>query len=196
MRPKRIIALEPPEAPTICVATDTQADSRPSAGYLQIDPLDGSRRGGYTVLQPEWLAAVGFDKEAIRSGKNPIGQCEAAAVLLTLWNERKKLARRNVIWFIDNTSDLHAFVRGSSSNQHIDRAVQAFHILACRLHCVVWFDYVPSAANWSDGVSRHGFNDPFARQHSFKLRWTPLNPEWWPCSLNELWTKFGQTAME
>ena len=47
-----------------------------------------------------------------------------------------------------------------------------------------------------DGVSRRGFNDPFARQHNFQLRWAPLKPEWWSCSLTELWTKFGETAME
>ena len=29
-----------------------------------------------------------------------------------------------------------------------------------------------------------------------QLRWAPLNPEWWSCSLKELWTKFGETAME
>ena len=88
-----------------------------------------------------------------------------------------------------------SFVKGGSSNSAIDRTVQAFHFLCCHLHCQVWFEYVRSEANWSDGISRNGFTDEFAIDYGFELMWAPVCNAWWCDSLGEIWSDFKRTTV-
>ncbi len=194
-KPAKVLPLNRSDVPPIVIASDAQADAAPTGGYLLFDPADGSKVGGVTRFSPAWLELVGFTQRDLRDGANPIGQCEAAQILAAAWAERGRCANRNVIWFADNTSDLHALVKGGSTNVALDRTVQAFHILCCHINCNVWFEYVPSAANWSDGVSRCGFADAFAREQGFALKWAPVLDTWWSLGLVDLWATLRRTAV-
>ena len=141
------------------------------------------------------MEVVGFPQSSIIGGANPIAQCEAAMVLSALWDLRSRCKDRQVVWFLDNTSALHSFIKGGSSNEALDRTVQAFHFLSHACRCNVWLEFVPSNSNWSDGISRTGFADGFANEHGFVLSWTTVAIEWWKMSLGELWSTF-ETAVD
>ena len=50
MEPKREAPVRPPATRHIVVASDAQADTAPSGGYLLFDPSTGAKRGGYFSL--------------------------------------------------------------------------------------------------------------------------------------------------
>ena len=73
------------------------------------------------------------------------------------------------MYFIDNTSALHCLIKGSAKDWHIDRAVAITHLIAALCGLNIHFEFVESAANWADSVSRDLDCDQFAVRHGFQL---------------------------
>ena len=76
----------------------------------------------------------------------------------------------------------------------MDRAVAITHMLAFQLQTRIWWEYVPSSANWSDGISRLLGHDPWAAEQGFVTREVDLPVQLWLDSLAELWARI-RTAL-
>ena len=72
-----------------------------------------------------------------------------------------------IVWFVDNVAALMALIKGRSDHEELDHMAQIAHSLLFHLHCFAFFEWVPSSSNWSDGISRDGFRDPWLRRHRF-----------------------------
>ena len=103
-----------------------------------------------------------------------------AAILLGVLEEAPALVGRDVIWFVDNTSALFAAIKGCAGEASMDKMICIAHLIATAFNFRIYFEYIESDANWSDGASRNGGNDPFLFQEGFKVgqadlsTWTDL----------------------
>ena len=115
------------------LATDAQADSRPSGGYLAV--IDGDRVGGFCVFPHKALEAMECGGEE----DNPITQCEGVMLPLTLLQLGSRLKGRSIVWLVANTWALMSIVKGTSRNKSLDVTVSWFHFLLCKYRIEVWF---------------------------------------------------------
>ena len=83
LEPKREAPVRAPSLPHVIAASDAQADSWPTGGFLVLDPSTGDKYGEYFTFHQEFLTLVGFPPEQLKDG-NPIAQCEAAAVVMVM----------------------------------------------------------------------------------------------------------------
>ena len=148
---------------------------------------DGSSRALFAELPEELLTLWGFPRKERQTGRNPIAVCEAAVVLLSLWQWRHLLKGCSVLWYIDNAVSLHSIVKGMSKEVSISRVAEAICIISYRLDIHVWYEFVASKDNWSDGVSRVGFQDELIQ--NIAAICTPLecSSQWWTMPLAECW---------
>ena len=105
--------------------------------------------------------------------------------------EKERLWGRQLLWFLDNTVALFCFIKGCSGNHAVERAVQAFHTAAYATQTNAWFEFVPSAQNWADGISREGREDPFWQENGFSFREVQVPTALWRCSLPTMWSSQG-----
>lgn len=79
------------------------------------------------------------------------------------------LRHRDALWFVDNECAVSALIRASSRQPDIHQIAQfsqaAYHSLQCR----VWFEWIDSASNPSDGLSRSGLLDEWSQQQGWTL---------------------------
>ena len=59
----------------------------------------------------------------------------------------------------------------------VEVAVQAAHLLWLHLGCRVWIEWIDSASNPADGLSRQGLADPWTQEQQWDLS-TPGLPPW------------------
>ncbi len=116
------------------------------------------------------LAMWGYTFQSLQEGAQPIALCEAAMVPLSLLQWPEKFRGRRMVWYVDSTAAMPSFVRGVSANPDLERIVGLFRMLAYHLDVQVWFEWVDSDSNWSDGVSRDLASDPFAAELGFRLQ--------------------------
>ena len=96
-----------------------------------------------------------------------IAQLELYMVFVGMLQFASVIRGRRDIWFIDNIAALMALVRGRSNSESLDSMARAVHAAAYALRAWIYFDWVESAANWSDGISREGLRDAWYRRHRF-----------------------------
>ena len=92
----------------------------------------------------------------LEDGANPIQCCEAAMIPWVLAFMAAAWRRRQIIWYIDNTSALYSIVKGSWRHAAVNRAIAIAHFFMYKHDNSVRWEFVDSKANWSDGVSRRG----------------------------------------
>ena len=63
---------------------------------------------------------------------------------ITLASWPQLFRTRKVVWYVDNTSALAAFVKGASANAHLERIVGILWVLAHHLQCDIWVEWVDS----------------------------------------------------
>eukprot|EP00434_Breviolum_minutum_P039847 symbB.v1.2.035390.t1/scaffold4753.1/size44016/3 len=121
------------------------------------------------VLRLGWVI---FDGTAVPVGRS----CVVPPAVLESWLERRQqispgeticgllvpivhpevLRSRDVLWFIDNECAVSSLIKASSPQSDIHLIAQfsqaAYHALQAR----VWFEWIDSASNPSDGLSRAG----------------------------------------
>ena len=56
-----------------------------------------------------------------------------------------------------------------SANEGLTRSVAAVQMLTYQYKFRVWYEFVPSAQNWADGVSRPGAADPWVQKCAFPV---------------------------
>ena len=88
-------------------------------------------------------------------------------VLFALVARPAYFRRRRGLWFIDNTAALMALVRGRSDSPDLARMAQLIHLALFTYDCWIWWEWIPSKANWSDSISREGADDAWHQANSF-----------------------------
>ena len=106
-----------------------------------------------------------FDLWDSQSAK--IAQLELCVIVMTIASMASELRGHHCLWFVDNIASLMSLIRGRSSTLELDAMTGIVHSMLCGLQCMIYWEWVASADNWSDGVSRDGSADPWLRRHSF-----------------------------
>ena len=101
------------------------------------------------------------------------------------WNSL--LCRRSVVWYIDNTSAMASFLKGASKNAHLERIVAITWITAYYLKIDIWFEWVDSESNWSDGISRDLGEDDVSSRLGFHTEGVSPDMQWWNDDLSNIW---------
>jgi hypothetical protein len=192
-RPRREFNCVAKHMPLVIIASDAQADpgSQPGCGYMMLDARTGERHGRCCSIPEDLLQAWGYGKAVRDAGGNPIAICEAAVIAAAIVAEGEALAGCEVVWFVDNTTALYAFVAGTSANASVERASHIVHFVAYRWNIRIWFEFIDSGGNWADGVSRDLQDDMWARRHRFEVRNLDMTALYWMQSLPELWRSLG-----
>ena len=99
--------------------------------------------------------------------------------LVALHNHPEVFRGADVLIFIDNMSALIGCIKGSSRVADSTAISGAIHILLAALGARAHFEWVPSASNPSDGLSRMGAADPLASSMGWELFGASL-PPWRP----------------
>ena len=154
--PRREIFLDRPSRPPVMIWSDAMYETsspQPAAGgFVAIFPEEGHD-------QPEevFFSSDVTSSEVMRSfldRKQYIGQLEILYAVSPYWTLGSRLAGRQVIHFIDNTSACAALVKGYSACMDSGLLVNAFHAFNVGLRADVFFEYVRSKANIGDLPSR------------------------------------------
>ena len=107
-----------------------------------------------------------------------IGQGELLAGPLALAVLRAELSDQSVIWLIDNQSAMTAMIKGASPIQDNCRLAVVLTMLLNQNSTKAWFEFVDTAANPSDGLSRGGYADPEVQARLASGAWLAADP---PC---------------
>ena len=73
---------------------------------------------------------------------------------ILLHHESGSIARRDIIWMVDNTAALGGVIKGASGLAVSERLIALFWMQAYALDLRLWIEYIDSRGNWSDGISR------------------------------------------
>ncbi|CAE8593710.1 unnamed protein product, partial [Polarella glacialis] len=150
------IHLAVPPVQRFVVASDAALEipRHGAGGYLEVwNPLQADKyRSGFAVTIPEgvydlWSEAV-----------HHIAQLELLTVLVALVSYSNRYRGRRGVWFIDNTAALMAMVRGRSDSADLDRLALMIHAAMFALEVWIYFEWVETKSNWSDGISRDAEN--------------------------------------
>ena len=74
------------------------------------------------------------------------------------------------VWFIDNVAALMALGNGRSNRESLDEITRVAHLLSFGMRAVPYYEYVQSASNWSDEISREGLAGRWAKDRRFELQ--------------------------
>ena len=85
---------------------------------------------------------------------------------------------------------MHSFVEGTSGNVHLEKIVNYQAMIMYHFQAEVWYDWVESAANWADGISRLFGADPFVAANGFVVAEAKPNISW----ANEAWLQLWHRA--
>ena len=164
-RPKRLFHTLPSYPSRFCVASDAALET----------PGQGS--GGFLIV---WFNELSQLREAFVAdippaiytlwspGDRKIAQLELIMVLYGLVARPDQFRHRRGIWFIDNTAALMALIRGRSDSRDLEHMSQMIHLILYALDCWIYWEWIPSKSNWSDSISRLGYDDPWSKANVFK----------------------------
>ena len=163
LRPHRCYPLDISIAPRFIIASDAAQDEprQGSAAALLLYP-SGFR--AVLVLKVDYRMFDLWDEQPAKIVQLDIELC---VILMTIACVASDLRGRHCLWFVDNIASLMSLIRGRSSTLELDTMAGIIHSMLCGLQCMIYWEWVASADNWSDGVSRKGPADPSLRQHSF-----------------------------
>ena len=164
VQPKRIVAIRDTCDSRFCAASDAAYEAAKGSGGYLIVTLPMSRheqRIGCVVQIPSQVYSLWGDHETY------IAQLELMMILAAILRHGPKLKHTKGIWFVDNVAALMALVRGRSNEPALDHMALLIHAALFVLHAVIYFEWVESGANWSDGISREGLQDSWHRQNHF-----------------------------
>ena len=142
-----------------------------------------SSKAGIVCLAPPWL----FPLLCERKTQIAVGEL-FAAFFAFLWFP-SVLAESSVVGYVDNMGVIHTVVNGASTAVDLGSISMALHRRTVHLKCRVWWEYVASASNISDGGSRIGVACEVSRAAGISLREVafPSLPPLFPLVHPRLW---------
>lgn len=165
----RCIDVLPLKSPCTVIYSDAsynQEDGTGAMGYVAFVP-NHPPVGGAATFPPDIL-------EWFQDRKQQIAPCELFLALVVPWNIGKMMQGQDIVWYIDNQSAIATLVRGTSGCIDMSQIAATAHLFFARLHCRVWFEYVQSESNPSDGLSRDGVRDKWTRNQPWALHQAAL----------------------
>ena len=171
--PPRLVSLVPLGSRPVRVYSD--ASYEPSA--------EVPARIGFVCFPTEQQQPVGMSVDIPDSvlGKFQVRQtqinvCEALAGVLIPTNIPELIRGQDVVWYIDNQSACQVLMKGASSIRDLSILAAVTQLLLTRLGCRVYWEYVESDSNPSDGLSRGGLSDEWTLQQGWQLRSASMPP--------------------
>ena len=128
----------------------------------------------HNVVCAGWMTVEPRVTEVWKPRTQQIFPAEVLAVSAALANHPESFRNRDVSWFIDNESDCSTLIRGASCEEDVCSIAECTALMAMRLNCRIWYEWVDSNAIPSDGRSRLGAADP--RYGSISTK--GATPEW------------------
>ena len=105
--------------------------------------------------------------------RQQINQCELFTAHTLIANEAECLRDSDPVWYIDNMSAAMALIKVSSAKADTIAIAVALHAIFARLGVRVWVEYVESASNPADGLSRAGLEDPWILAQGWAFKKVP-----------------------
>ena len=166
--PARIIPLATAPVRQVILYTDaaTRTDRALRLGILLCELGQPSFCASLDV--PDWV----IDTWHFRS--TYIGQGELLAVPVALQILEHRLRGRYITWYIDNTSAASAAIKGASPTEDNSPMALVAALLAASMGCRIWVEYIGSAQNPSDVLSRDGYDAPEVRDNIANGTWVRL----------------------
>ena len=124
-----------------------------------------------TLTESRQASVVAIPQEAYSYWGNMetyISQLELLMVVVAILRQGTALKGRRGLWFIDNVAALMALIRGRSSVNSLDQMAMLVHAAACSFQVQFYFDWVASESNWSDQISRIGWEDEWLHRNGFQ----------------------------
>ena len=106
----------------------------------------------------------------LRERKQQITPCEMMPPLYFLCDFPQYLQGRDVIWFIDNEAAVACLVKGTSREKDMGCISAGIHLMCAKLSCRMYFEWIPTESNASDGLSRDGIADTWSGQQGWTLQ--------------------------
>ena len=75
---------------------------------------------------------------------------------------------------MDNVAALMTMVRGRANSPDLDRMAEILQGAMYALGVWIYFEYIESDANWSDGISRSGLQDKWQSANGFQSSHCPF----------------------
>ena len=122
--------------------------------------------------------------------KSQICACEALIVPQLLIQKPELFAGCDVVWFIDNESACSSLIRGGSRQDDIATLSALTHLAMLRSGTRIWFEWIDSDSNPSDGLSRDGLTDAWTIAQQWSLSELP------PIRWAELLEYFGSSLID
>ena len=116
--------------------------------------------GGTTLVPDEVLCQWKARTQQIFPG-------EALAALVVPHICRDVVQGRDLLWFVDNEAAVASLVRASSSELDVLFLVQQAHLQLHSLNTRVWFEWIDTESNPSDGLSRAGLDDEWTQRQGW-----------------------------
>ena len=85
-----------------------------------------------------------------------------------------RLRGRYITWYIDNTSAASAAIKGASPTEDNSPMALIAALLAASMGCRIWVEYIASAQNPSDVLSREAYDDEDVRRKLASGDWVRL----------------------
>jgi hypothetical protein len=152
LRP-RSVTIHRPSRSTLLIWSDAMWEHGiGQVGFVAYDP-DLEQFFYSASYIPEWVTSVWS------AARTKIGQAEIyAAIFVYLSLHPSMLRKRNVVHFVDNTSAAWGLLKGYSNKADSAHMISIFTMIISQLQCSIWWEYVASKANISDGPSRFDFS--------------------------------------
>ena len=148
--------------------TRVYSDASFEGGVLRLGwvlfPSDGAQPQGGTCLVPSAVL------ESWKSRRQQIYPGETLAVLLVPMLLPQYFVAADVLWFIDNQASVTAVIKGCSAEGDVHEIAHLAAVSRCAQRTKVWFEWIDSDSNPSDGLSRLGLLDPWSAQQDWFLQ--------------------------
>ena len=159
----RDIDIKPKTSPLTRIYTDASfEDGTLRMGWI-IFPPDSEPTGGTCVVPQATLDSWNPRKQQIYPG-------EAFASLVVPVLHPTLFAAQDVLWFVDNEAAVASLIRAGSSQLDVHLICQFAHMVLFRARARVWYEWVDSGSNPSDGLSRLGLKDPWTMLQNWSVR--------------------------
>ena len=172
LAPKRSVGLSLSTGARIAGASDAAQDATVGTGGFLLSTKCFARLGAVVRITPSVVSLW-------KSCEVYIAQLELLMVLQAILTFPDEFRQCSGVWYIDNIASLMSLLKGRSDNEDLDHMAQMIHLLLFHLRCSLWFEWVQSKSNWSDGISRTGFRDPFIHRFKFRCHLTTVVEPLW-----------------
>ena len=125
--------------------------------------LDYPTQGGTCLVPQETLDSWNPRKQQIYPG-------ESLAALVVPKLHPTLFEGQDAIWFVDNEAAVSSLIRAGSSQSDVHMICQYAHLTLFKLNARIWYEWVDSGSNPTDGLSRLGLHDPWTKAQGWNLR--------------------------